>query len=65
MAMGTVKRTEIVYKENARVSELKIHFTPMKPATTSVSKILDSLYRYTIIHCPFFELHNFIYRPTD
>ncbi|XP_066381453.1 uncharacterized protein, partial [Miscanthus floridulus] len=35
MAMGTVKRTEIVYTENARVSELKIHFAPMKPATTS------------------------------
>jgi len=38
MAKGTVKRTEISYTGNTRISELKIHvfFTPINP--TSVSK---------------------------
>ena len=41
MAKGTVKRTEISYTGNTRISELKIHafYTPMNQ--TAVSKIPD------------------------
>jgi len=41
MAMGTVKRTSVVDKDNTRISELKIHayLASVKPTTTSVSKI--------------------------
>ncbi|CAD6252399.1 unnamed protein product [Miscanthus lutarioriparius] len=38
MAMGTVKRTSVVDKDNTRISELKIHayLASVKPTTTSV-----------------------------
>jgi len=42
MAKGTVKRTELSFTGDTRISELKIHvfYTPMKP-TTIVSEVPD------------------------
>jgi len=42
MAKGTVKRTELSFTGDTRISELKIHafYSPMKP-TTIVSEVPD------------------------
>jgi len=45
MAKGTVKRTEISYTGNTRISELNIHvfYTPIKPTGISITNLIFNM----------------------